>query len=90
MDESSFYPRELGVSPGEGDIQTIGKTGANLFKPQYIGLQILEKLITTKWKSLPEGQRQGMSHPASWLPPVELVVRYPKFCCEHNGRNRIR
>ena len=26
---------------------------------QYIGLQILEKLITTRWKSLPEGQRQG-------------------------------
>lgn len=28
---------------------------------QYIGLQILEKLITTRWKSLPEGQRQGTS-----------------------------
>lgn len=28
---------------------------------QYIGLQILEKLITTRWKSLPEGQRQGMN-----------------------------
>ncbi|KAJ3492099.1 hypothetical protein NLI96_g245 [Meripilus lineatus] len=27
---------------------------------QYIGLQILEKLITTRWKSLPEGQRQGI------------------------------
>ena len=26
---------------------------------QYIGLQILEKLILTRWKSLPEGQRQG-------------------------------
>lgn len=26
---------------------------------QYIGLQILEKLINTRWKSLPEGQRQG-------------------------------
>lgn len=27
--------------------------------PQYIGLQILEKLIQTRWKSLPDGQRQG-------------------------------
>ncbi|CAK5277765.1 unnamed protein product [Mycena citricolor] len=27
---------------------------------KYIGLQILEKLITTRWKSLPEGQRQGI------------------------------
>ena len=27
--------------------------------PQYIGLQILEKLIQTRWKTLPEGQRQG-------------------------------
>lgn len=27
---------------------------------QYIGLQILEKVITTRWKSLPEGQRQGI------------------------------
>ena len=33
---------------------------------QYIGLQILEKLILTRWKSLPDGQRQGpprYSHP---------------------------
>uniref|UniRef100_A0A8H8CN60 Importin N-terminal domain-containing protein n=1 Tax=Psilocybe cubensis TaxID=181762 RepID=A0A8H8CN60_PSICU len=27
---------------------------------KYIGLQILEKLIMTKWKTLPEGQRQGI------------------------------
>ncbi|KZT28554.1 hypothetical protein NEOLEDRAFT_1129372 [Neolentinus lepideus HHB14362 ss-1] len=27
---------------------------------KYIGLQILEKLINTRWKSLPEGQRQGI------------------------------
>ncbi|EGN95473.1 hypothetical protein SERLA73DRAFT_76572 [Serpula lacrymans var. lacrymans S7.3] len=27
---------------------------------KYIGLQILEKLITTRWKTLPEGQRQGI------------------------------
>ena len=27
---------------------------------QYIGLQILEKLINTKWKTLPEAQRHGM------------------------------
>ncbi|KAF4615334.1 hypothetical protein D9613_003249 [Agrocybe pediades] len=27
---------------------------------KYIGLQILEKLINTKWKTLPESQRQGI------------------------------
>ncbi|OBZ75216.1 Exportin-1 [Grifola frondosa] len=27
---------------------------------KYIGLQILEKLITTKWKTVPDGQRQGI------------------------------
>ncbi|KAF9028128.1 hypothetical protein BDZ89DRAFT_1160419 [Hymenopellis radicata] len=27
---------------------------------KYIGLQILEKLISTRWKTLPEGQRQGI------------------------------
>ncbi|KAF8652765.1 hypothetical protein AX16_004260 [Volvariella volvacea WC 439] len=27
---------------------------------KFIGLQILEKLITTRWKALPEGQRQGI------------------------------
>lgn len=30
-----------------------------LISVQYIGLQILEKVITTRWKSLPDGQRQG-------------------------------
>ncbi|KAJ7172647.1 CRM1 C terminal-domain-containing protein [Mycena filopes] len=27
---------------------------------KYIGLQILEKLVTTRWKTLPDGQRQGI------------------------------
>ncbi|KAJ3933656.1 MAG: armadillo-type protein, partial [Lentinula lateritia] len=27
---------------------------------KYIGLQILEKVISTRWKSLPDGQRQGI------------------------------
>ncbi|EKM83052.1 hypothetical protein AGABI1DRAFT_111574 [Agaricus bisporus var. burnettii JB137-S8] len=27
---------------------------------KYIGLQILEKLILTRWKTLPDGQRQGI------------------------------
>ncbi|EJD06022.1 uncharacterized protein FOMMEDRAFT_18232 [Fomitiporia mediterranea MF3/22] len=27
---------------------------------KYIGLQILEKLVQTRWKMLPEGQRQGI------------------------------
>ncbi|KAJ4469508.1 hypothetical protein C8J55DRAFT_406157, partial [Lentinula edodes] len=26
---------------------------------KYLGLQILEKVILTRWKSLPDGQRQG-------------------------------
>ena len=28
---------------------------------QYIGLQILEKLVQTRWKSIPESQQQGHS-----------------------------
>lgn len=28
--------------------------------PQYIGLQILEKLIQTRWKALPAEQQQGI------------------------------
>ncbi len=28
--------------------------------PQYIGLQILEKLIQTRWKALPVDQQQGI------------------------------
>ncbi|CAK5283617.1 unnamed protein product [Mycena citricolor] len=27
---------------------------------KYIGLQILERLITTRWRALPDGQRQGI------------------------------
>ncbi|KAI6099888.1 armadillo-type protein [Pisolithus croceorrhizus] len=27
---------------------------------RYIGLQILERLITTRWRTLPDGQRQGI------------------------------
>ncbi|KAI6166977.1 CRM1 C terminal-domain-containing protein [Pisolithus thermaeus] len=27
---------------------------------KYIGLQILERLITTRWRTLPDGQRQGI------------------------------
>ncbi|KAJ3820851.1 CRM1 C terminal-domain-containing protein [Lentinula raphanica] len=33
---------------------------SNFPQAKYIGLQILEKLITTRWKTLPEGQRQGI------------------------------
>lgn len=29
------------------------------FTGQYLGLQILEKLIQTRWKALPDAQRQG-------------------------------
>lgn len=28
-------------------------------RSQFIGLQILERLVTTRWKTLPEAQRQG-------------------------------
>ena len=28
---------------------------------QYIGLQILEQLVTTRWKAIPDAQRQGIN-----------------------------
>jgi hypothetical protein len=40
---------------------------------QYIGLQILEKLITTRWKTLPDGQRQGIHY-------LLLVLRAARSC----------
>ncbi|KAI6022703.1 CRM1 C terminal-domain-containing protein [Pisolithus marmoratus] len=33
---------------------------SNFPQSKYIGLQILERLITTRWKTLPDGQRQGI------------------------------
>ncbi|KDQ59442.1 hypothetical protein JAAARDRAFT_33006 [Jaapia argillacea MUCL 33604] len=33
---------------------------ASFPQTKYIGLQILEKLINTRWKTLPDGQRQGI------------------------------
>ncbi|KAG6831297.1 Exportin-1 [Tricholoma furcatifolium] len=33
---------------------------ASFPQSKYIGLQILEKLINTRWKTLPDGQRQGI------------------------------
>jgi exportin-1 len=30
-----------------------------LYSPQYIALQILDKLIATRWKVLPQDQQQG-------------------------------
>ncbi|KAH8117543.1 CRM1 C terminal-domain-containing protein [Phellopilus nigrolimitatus] len=33
---------------------------STLQQSKYIGLQILEKLIQTRWKALPDGQRQGI------------------------------
>lgn len=32
----------------------------NTANAQYIGLQILEKLVRTKWKALPADQQQGI------------------------------
>jgi hypothetical protein len=43
-----------------------------LIRDQYIGLQILEKLITTKWKTLPDGQRQGQGSFRSIFVPLKL------------------
>ncbi|KAG6919966.1 Exportin-1 [Tephrocybe rancida] len=34
---------------------------SNFPQSKYIGLQILEKLINTRWKTLPDGQRQGVN-----------------------------
>ncbi|THH04477.1 hypothetical protein EW145_g5485, partial [Phellinidium pouzarii] len=33
---------------------------SSLQQSKYIGLQILEKVIQSRWKALPEGERQGM------------------------------
>ncbi|KAK0203228.1 CRM1 C terminal-domain-containing protein [Desarmillaria ectypa] len=33
---------------------------ASFPQTKFIGLQILEKLVSTRWKTLPEGQRQGI------------------------------
>ncbi|KAF9500336.1 hypothetical protein BDN71DRAFT_1440340 [Pleurotus eryngii] len=34
--------------------------GSSFPQSKFIGLQILEKVINTRWKSLPDGQRQGI------------------------------
>lgn len=46
---------------------------------QYIGLQILEKLITTRWKTLPDGQRQGATRLTSSLNRLLTLLRYSEL-----------
>lgn len=45
---------------GEDAFQSRGQLTL-AFSQQYIGLQILEKLIQTRWKALPADQRTGES-----------------------------
>lgn len=55
--ERSSYPQSKVVS-------TVTQCRSDLINWtcfKYIGLQILEKLIVTRWKTLPDGQRQGGS-----------------------------
>jgi exportin-1 len=44
---------------------------------QFIGLQILERLVTTRWKTLPDSQRQGASHLRHRTSDDHNLPRYP-------------
>lgn len=59
MDKSTRDPRAFLVSADKSTSPPRHSLISLLILSQYIGLQILEKLILTRWKSLPEGQRQG-------------------------------
>jgi exportin-1 len=59
LDASSRNSGTFTISPSEGAKENSLSLYSFLKVSQYIGLQILEKLITTRWKALPEGQRQG-------------------------------
>jgi len=60
MDKSARYPGAIGLPPIKGAIILyLHNVQSSIICNQYIGLQILEKLIMTRWKTLPDGQRQG-------------------------------
>lgn len=63
MDKSTRYPGAINLSPVKGAMIFLRRHFhflCELTRVQYIGLQILEKLIITRWKTLPEGQQQGL------------------------------
>lgn len=60
LERSSFPQSKVRCRSVEGIVPP-PLTYLTLWHFQYIGLQILEKLVQTKWKVLPEGQRQGES-----------------------------
>jgi hypothetical protein len=74
MDEGTRYLGEINFSPVKGSIifhlAIALRFLCKLTHLQYIGLQILEKLIMTRWKTLPEGQRQG--YPLSLFPCLRI------------------
>jgi hypothetical protein len=57
---------------------------------QYIGLQILEKLIMTRWKTLPDGQRQGKRIILYIRRVHHLASRHQKLCRWYNSQSGIR
>ena len=59
MDEGSRYFGEILISSVQGADHNDTAFVITDSRPQYIGLQILEKLIMTRWKTLPDGQRLG-------------------------------
>ena len=60
MVEGTRYIRTVVVPAVESTLEIRWNARLSQLKPsKYIGLQILEKLVQTKWKMLPEGQRQG-------------------------------
>jgi len=67
MDKSPRHHGEIYVYPVKGDESVTCFANDGLTLVQYIGLQILEKLITTRWKTLPDGQRQGTPPSHSWF-----------------------
>ena len=60
---------------------------------QYIGLQILEKLINTRWRSLPDGQRQGLSYSFTHFIHslnATCLGRHPELRCQRHRQDCIR
>lgn len=56
---------------------------------KYIGLQILEKLITTRWKTLPDGQRQGPTSISDRDSLAETASRYQELYCRSHGQGSL-
>lgn len=90
LDKSARDPRELIVSAVQSQSSNSrGRLACSRPFSQYIGLQILERLINTRWKTLPEDQRQGMST-ASHLFASLTSARHQELCRSSQCRRCIR